>query len=305
VDAPITAVMVSYSSSHVIRDPLRSLKSAADAGLVRCVVVDNSSPDGTADLVARDHPWATLVRSPGNLGYGRGCNLGFERVRSPYVLFMNADVVIDARAIRVLLRFLEDHPQAGLAVPATRFTEIEEFQFVGKTFTPWTLVAEAAGWSGSQSGLRTLRPGEPAFKTDWVCGAVLLARSEAIRRIGGFDPRFFLYFEETDLCRRLKAGGWDIWAVGDALATHFLGVSARQVNKSLSAGDCLSDHYYESRYYYLSKHYGRLAAAASETGELLVKGSRDLLRALLRRPPRHELRNRLKAPVFTWPGRKA
>jgi hypothetical protein len=265
--------------------------------------VDNASPDGTADRVARDHPWVDLVRSPGNLGYGRGCNLGFDRVRTPYVLFMNADVIIGAEAIRELLRFLQTRERVGMAAPATQLDHRDGFQFAGRTFTPWSLLAMATGIRGFQPKQKLVRPGEAPFKTDWLCGAVVLARSEAIRDVGGFDPRFFLYFEETDLCRRMRAAGWELWAVGTASATHFLGLSARHVDTSLVNGECLIDHYYRSRYYYLSKHYGRLAAAASETGELVAKGSRDVLRALLHRPPKHELWNRLRAPLFSWPER--
>lgn len=302
---PVTVVMVSYASSRIIGETLVPLRSAHEDRLLRCIVVDNASPDGTADLVARDHPWVDLVRSPGNLGYGRGCNLGFERVRTPYVLFMNADVIIGADAIRELLRFLESRERVGLAAPATRLGRSDGLQFTEKIFTPWSLVAKATGIRGLQPKRRLVRPGEAPFKTDWVCGAVMLARSEAIREVGGFDPRFFLYFEETDLCRRMRAAGWELWAVGAASATHFPGLSAREVDPALAFGECLSDHFYKSRYYYLSKHYGPLAAAASESVELVAKGSRDFLRALLHRPARHELRNRLKAPLFRWPERIA
>lgn len=305
VGVPVTAVIVSYASSQVIGETLIPLRAAFTAGLLRCIVVDNASPDGTADRVALEHPWVDLVRSPGNLGYGRGCNLGFERVRTPYVLFLNADVIIGPDAIRELVKFLEGRERVGMAAPATQVGRGDSFQFAGKTFTPWSLVAKAAGIRGLQPKLKSVRPGEAPFKTDWLCGAVMMARSRTIREVGGFDPRFFLYFEETDLCRRLVAAGWELWAVGAATATHHLHLSARQVDASLADGECLSDHYYRSRYYYLSKHYGRLAAAASETGELVAKGSRDFLRALLGRPPKHELRNRLKAPVFSWPGRIA
>ena len=302
---PVTVVMVSYRSSRVIGESLAPLEAAWKSGLLRCIVVDNSSPDETAEVVARDHPWVELVRSPGNLGYGRGCNLGFERVKSPFVLFMNADVIIDAAAITTLVEFLKSRGRAGMAAPATQFGRFEGLQFAGRIFTPWSLVASATGIQGLQPKPRFVRPGEAPFKTEWLCGAVILARSQAIRDVGGFDPRFFLYFEETDLCRRLSAAGWELWAVGSALATHYFGLSARQVDKTLSEGDCLSDHYYKSRYYYLSKHYGPLAAAVSEAVELAAKGARDLLRALLHRPARHELRNRLKAPVFRWPERIA
>lgn len=304
VQAATTVVMVTYASSRVIGASLPTLKIAQEDGLIRCVVVDNASPDGTAELISRDHPWVDLVRSPGNLGYGRGCNLGFERVRTPYVLFMNPDVIIDGGAIRSLRNFLETHERAGMVAPATNVGRLG-FQPSGSCLTPWSLVGMATGIPSLQPRQRVARPGDAPFKTDWLCGAVLMARSRAIRDVGGFDPRFFLYFEETDLCRRLRSAGWELWADGAAQAFHHLGLSARQVDPSLTGGDCLSDHFYRSRYYYLSKHYGFLAAAASETAELAAKGCRDFVRAVLHRPGRGELRSRLKAPVYRWPERNS
>jgi N-acetylglucosaminyl-diphospho-decaprenol L-rhamnosyltransferase len=299
---PVTVVMVTYSSSGVIGESLQPLRAAHQEGLIRCVVVDNASPDGTADRIAREHPWVDLVRSPGNIGYGRGCNLGFERVRTPHVLFMNPDVVLGPGSIRVLQEFLQSQERAGMVAPATSVGRFG-YQPSGGSLTPWSLMGMATGLPVLQPRQRVAMPGEAPFKTDWLCGAVLMARSQAIRDVGGFDPRFFLYFEETDLCRRLRAAGWELWAAGTAQASHHLGLSARKVDPLLAAGDCLSDHFYRSRYYYLSKHYGFLAAAASESAELVVKASRDFLRVLLQRPSRHELRSRLNAPMFQWPER--
>ncbi|MBI4566714.1 MAG: glycosyltransferase family 2 protein [Planctomycetes bacterium] len=300
-NVPATVVIVTYASSQTVGNALTALYPAYEDRLLQCIVVDNASPDDTADRVAREHPWVELLRSPRNLGYGRGCNLGFGRVRTPYVLFMNPDVVIGKDAIRELLRFLEAKAVVGIAAPATRWGRGDRLQHAGGSFTPWSVVATATGIRRLQPKLTCVRPGAPPFRTDWLCGAVILVRSEAFRGVGGFDPRFFLYFEETDLCRRLRAAGWELWAVGAASATHFVGSSARHFDPSLGEGDCLSDHYFRSRYYYLGKHYGRVAAAAAEFGELVVKGARDLLRILFLRSPKDELRKRLRAPLFRRP----
>ena len=300
-EAPVTVVIVTYASSGTVGNALESLAAAHEEGIARVVVVDNASPDGTADLIALKHPWVDLVRSPENLGYGRGCNLGFERVRTPFVLFMNADVVIAPDDLRELLRFHQGRDRAGMTAPATRFPWNDLFQPVGDALTPWSMVATASGLPRQAPKRRPLRSGEAPFRTDWLCGAIMLVRSDAFRAVGGFDPRFFLYFEETDLCRRLNAAGWELWGVGAATALHLAGASARQVDTALGLGHCLNDHYFRSRYYYLAKHYGPLAAAVSETGELMAKGSRDLLRAVLHRPAKHELKSRLQAPVFSRP----
>lgn len=300
LEAPVSAVIVTYRSRQVVGRGLEALRPGFESGLIRCVVVDNCSPDGTADQVARDHPWVHLVRSPLNLGYGSGCNLGFQHVRSPYVFILNPDVVIDPASIGRLHRFMEDHPAAGMAMPATRIAS-GGYQPAGGTPTPWSMMAQAVGWGRAPSRQAALLPGTPPVKTDWLCGATLFIRSEAFRKVGGFDPRFFLYFEETDLCRRMRRMGYELWGVGEAVASHEEGASARLVDPAMKPGGTLPQHYFASRYYYLVKHHGRLAAALTEGVDLAFKGLRDLGRGLLRRPGRGELRGRLQAPVFRCP----
>jgi hypothetical protein len=158
---------------------------------------------------------------------------------------------------------------------------------------------EALGWHcGSRSAIQ---PGDAPRCVQWLCGALLLCRTELIQRLSGFDPRFFLYFEETDLCRRAGAAGAELWAVGTAVAEHAGSASTRQAQRDLPEGGYLSEHYYRSRYYYLIKHHGRVAAAATEICELGIKAGRDAARWLLGRAPARELSARLQAPVLRLP----
>jgi hypothetical protein len=157
------------------------------------------------------------------------------------------------------------------------------------------------GRVGASHDARPILPGTAPYATNWLCGAVMLVRSDRYRAIGGFDPRFFLYFEETDLCLRMLQAGFELWAAGDVEATHVGSMSSRKVDPELRDGAYLAEHFFPSRYYYLSKHYGRLAAAAVETTELAFKALRDLARSVLGRPAKRELRTRLKAPIFSCP----
>jgi GT2 family glycosyltransferase len=296
---PVTVVVVTFSSRETIGDALEGLRPGNESGLLNCVVVDNNSSDGTADLVAATHPWVRLIRSPQNLGYGRGCNLGFEGAETPYVLFMNPDVRLEAEALQGLVGFMEGHPRAGVAAPCTRFGG-NRYQEVGGLPTPWSLLAHAAGWPHRERKLPLL-PGSAPFTTDWLCGAILLVRSSLFRELGGFDRRFFLYFEETDLCRRIAEAGFELWAVGSVEAIHSGGHSAQKVDPSIRAGGCIASHFFPSRYYYISKHHGFVAAMATEASELVFDALRDVGRLVLGRPKRGELRSRLRAPVFTCP----
>ena len=223
---PVTAIFVTYNSEDTVGQALDAARDSYDAGLLEAVVVDNASRDGTCEVVATGYPWVRLIRSETNLGYARGLNLGFEGIESPYVIFMNPDAVLPRNAVEKLLAFMESNPDAGLAAPAT-VRENGEYQEVGGLVTPWTFVRNAAGISDGPAGKRPLLPGARPTQTDWICGAIMFLRSRAVRETGGMDPRFFLYFEETDLCVRLARAGYSIWAVGEAVARQCAKGAAR------------------------------------------------------------------------------
>ena len=296
----VTAVMVTYRSKAVVGDALHALEPAVRAGWLRVVVVDNASGDGTAEAVERAHPWAQLLRSERNLGYGRACNLGFREVRSPYVVFMNPDVILRPEALEGLVRHLEAHPKAGAVAPATRLPG-GAWQHWGGLTTPWTILSQALG--RGVRGHRILQGGGASFRTDWICGAIMLLPSALFRELDGFDPRFFLYFEETDLCRRIGRAGYELWALGEAEAAHRGSESARQVDPTLRQGDCLSEHFFRSRFYYLCKHHGRGIAVLAEALELAAKGVHDVWRLLGSRGGGGAWRRRMQAPLFTPPSR--
>ncbi len=296
-----TAVIVTYNSDDTIAANLTAFKTAHDAGLISVIVVDNDSQDETATLVRRDFPWAQLIESRTNLGYGRGLNLGFDHVDTPYVIFMNPDAVLPCEALKVLLDFMEAHPQAGMIGPSI-LRRNGAYQEAGGLLKPSAILRSAAGFSGNPPHRKSIQPDAAPFETDWLCGALLFARTELIRKIGAFDPRFFLYFEETDLCVRVRAAGAQLWAVGQANAFHASNASARKVRPELETGGCLEEHFYASRFYYLWKHHGVLSALLAESGEVLLLGVRDAVRTVLRRGNRGEaLRNRLKGPLFAVP----
>lgn len=120
-----------------------------------------------------------------------------------------------------------------------------------------------------------------------------------IERIGGFDPRFFLYFEETDLCRRALEGGWELWTVGKAIARHIVGASAQTTGERLH-WHAIADHYYRSRFYYFAKHHGLVPAVMADLGEvaaMLLRIPIDMLRG----GENGHVRSRLKAPLLQFP----
>jgi GT2 family glycosyltransferase len=183
----------------------------------------------------------------------------------------------------------------GLVAPAIQ--EGEHVQEAGALTTPATILRQALGLRLRER--RRIRPGEAPFATDWLCGALLLGRTGQLRELGGFDPRFFLYFEETDLCRRMLRRGLELWAVGEAVAVHEGGGSTARSRVDL-VGGCIPEHFFRSRYYYLVKHWSRLIAVPTELAELTVLGVRWVLRRLRGRHV-DDLRVRLRRPILRLP----
>lgn len=263
----VTVVIVTYNSHNTIGAALDGLQPSVSAGLADVVVVDNASQDGTADLVATNAPWATVIRNIENLGFGRGCNRGFAEVKTPYVLLLNPDAVVTPDALTILLKFMDQTPKAGICGPAVR-EDSGALQPAGSLPSPLKIILRPLlpGWASRE--MRHIVPGEPPAQADWICGSVMLLRWNMLTDIGWFDPRFFLYFEETDLCLRARRAGWEIWTVGEAVAKHVNAASAKATKAPMIWGT-LSEHYFQSRFYYLIKHFGWPTAILVESGELL------------------------------------
>jgi N-acetylglucosaminyl-diphospho-decaprenol L-rhamnosyltransferase len=298
-EAPVTAVMVTYQSAATLGPALAALRQSYDLGLLHCVVVDNASQDDTPSLLAREGDWAKIQLETINHGFGRSCNIGFAHVQSPYTLFVNPDATVEPDAIRTMLAFLEANPHVGIIGPATNVggEGREHFQHTGPRPRPLSVLQRQVG-RFAPTNLHPIKPGCDAFRTGWVCGAVLMIRTDLMRQLGGFDPTYFMYYEEMDLSACAEDLGYETWAVGAALAHHVGGASSSEDDGRVHG--CIASHYYESRRHYLIKHFGWLLATATELAEaglLLLLTGIDLLRGRgLRR-----IRPRLQSGWFRRP----
>ncbi|HWM44578.1 MAG TPA: glycosyltransferase family 2 protein, partial [Burkholderiales bacterium] len=291
-----TAIIVTYQSARTIGRALAAARRCHDAGLLDLVVVDNASSDATREILAREAGWARVVLEATNHGFGRGCNLGVEHVRSPYTILINPDAVVEPEALRSMLEFMEQRPNAGIVGPATLCGNNDELQPTGPYPTPWSTLRDALPSLGRSSAVPIV-PGSAPMRTGWVCGAILMIRSALMRELGGFDPRFFLYWEEIDLCLRAERAGFENWVLGSALARHVVGASS---SGGPRVGASVARHYFQSRYYYMAKHHGWLVATAAELAEFALLGMKSLLDALRGRGLQR-LQPRLQAPLLSLP----
>lgn len=301
---PLTAVIVTYQSAGTLDLCIDAVKRGYDEGLLSCVFVDNGSSDGTIDMLReRASPWAEVLLTGVNNGFGRGCNIGFERVATALTIFINPDAIVEPDAIRTMLHFMEKSPGVGIVGPAILEGQAGSeytMQATGERMTPRKLLAAAMPLMRQPAISYPIVPGTAAARTGWVCGAVFMIRTELMARLGGFDPRFFLYWEETDVCKRAEDLGYEICALGAAVAHHIGGASSSA--DSTRIGGCIARHYFQSRFYYMVKHHGWLSATLAEAGEFILLTMRSALEvARGRRAER--LRSRMQAPLFSQPKR--
>ena len=260
-DAPAVAVVVvSFNAREALVACLDSL--ARDAGSrLETVVVDNASDDGSAVAAAERPDPPRVIANPDNVGFSRACNQGMRATTAPLVLFLNPDATVTKGAIGVLAGRLDDQPDVGAVGPLTRQPDGTVQVSTGPDLT----------LSGERRqrrlvlGVRdrapeALRKAAAAHAhehdADWVSGACLMARREALEAVGGFDEAFFLYEEDADLCRRLRAAGWRVVFTPAAEVRHELGRSMEQ------APERARHEYHRSHLLYYRKHNGPLALGA-------------------------------------------
>lgn len=233
---------------------------------VQTVVVDNASTDGAPSTIS-DLP-VTVLALTDNRGFGAGCNAGAAKGAAPYLLFLNPDATIDDDSLGRLVSVLDENDVVGLAAPrilepdgSLAFSQ-RRFPRLRSTYARALFlhrIFRRAGWADEL--VRDPSAYEISGSPEWVSGAAMLVRRTAFEQIGGFDERFFLYCEDKDLCRRLRAAGYDIRYEPGATARHRGGESAPRAG--------LLPVLARSRVTYARKHWGRVTASLEIAGVAL------------------------------------
>ncbi len=223
----VSALVVSRNSKEELLQCLKAFFASADVP-VEAVVVDNDSSDGSPAAVTDEFPQATVLVQSKNLGYGRAANVGLERCQGRFVLLLSPDVTVDPQGVGRMADFLLTRPDAGAVGPRLLLANGKLDPDARRAFPiPSTLFFQTVG-------LSKLFPKSPRFgrhnmghvadtdvhEMDAGTAACLMLRMSALDRVGFFDPRYFMFGEDLDLCYRLKLGGWKIFYLPSAGATH-------------------------------------------------------------------------------------
>lgn len=271
--AEVVAVVVNYNAGAELRRALQSIVDELSDRSWEGIVVDNASADGSGAIATEFGPQISLVRNAENVGFGKAVNQAAAVSHAPMLLIMNPDCRLMSGSLARLESELVEN--AGCAVVGPRilnpdgsnqgsargdpdmmtglFGRASRF----RRWLPWLPVSRRNVVPDDHAG-----PADGSVAVDWVSGACMLVRRDAFERAAGFDERYFLYWEDADLCRRLRGLGYHVRHVPGAVAVHRVGHSSRGVRLSALRA------FHESAYLYYTTH---LAPGARHPKRLLAR----------------------------------
>ncbi|MDP2637834.1 MAG: glycosyltransferase [Candidatus Levybacteria bacterium] len=268
----ISTIIVNYKVEKEVLLCVSSILRSKIKEKIEIIVVDNDKGSNLERSLAEKYPGVKYVMSPRNLGYGAGNNLGVKFSAGEYILFLNPDTLILDDAVYELFEFLNKHKTAGVVAP-----------LLMKNENPYSL--QGSKKLGVIEGiialsfLNRLIPNNPIsnryFLKDWnkksvqevdvVPGTAFMIRRSIFEKIKGFDDNFFLFFEEFDLCKRVRELGYKIFIIPQAKVSHIWGASTRKSDLNIKK------IFENSRFYYFKKHYGLISACIVEVFSRLSK----------------------------------
>jgi GT2 family glycosyltransferase len=223
----LSIILVNYKSSGYLASCLASIKGSFNKNNYEIIVVDNSPMDGSCRLLQDKFPNILLIENIDNMGFARAVNQGSIRAKGKYLLVTNPDIIFSPGSIGKMLILMETHRDVGVLLPklinpdgslqfsCRTFYDFATILFrrtpLGKIFPDHRIIRQHLMMDWNHDELR---------EVDWGLGACMMVRREALKGQKLFDERFFLYFEDVDLCYRMKEEGWKVVYYPGAVITH-------------------------------------------------------------------------------------
>jgi hypothetical protein len=256
----ISIILVNYNGSRFLYDCLDSLNKFVDEYSCEVIIVDNFSDDNSMVIVEDNFPSFKLICSEKNLGFGKANNLALSKTIGKYLLFLNTDTILIENTPKIMFDYLEGNVSVGVAGSRIAFADRTYQLSCGKSPN---LVVEF--FDKIQYGLDNKwhqifskvydKKYASVQEVEWLTGACMMMRRDVFEQLEGFDENFFMYFEDKDICKRVKELGYKVVYYPKTSIIHLLGGSSHGVKKSVNR------YYRESQLYYYEKHLGRFQTA--------------------------------------------
>jgi GT2 family glycosyltransferase len=281
----LTVILVNYNAGHLFDRLFSCLSAASGDLLIQTILVDNASQDNSVATLQANYPAVELIENQVNVGFGRANNQALPLVRGRYVLLLNTDAFVSPDTLVNTYRFMEQNPQSGI-LGVKLVGDDGSLQPSCRYFpTPWNVFVATNGLAGLFPNTRLVDDmrwdHNGTRECVWVPGCFYLVRKEVIDQLGLFDPRFFLYYEEVDHCRRARQAGWKVSYCGDTKIVHIGGESAKTKSAITKVSRQIAVLEVESELLYFRKHFGLLGLVASvalTASGALLSLAKDILR---------------------------
>jgi N-acetylglucosaminyl-diphospho-decaprenol L-rhamnosyltransferase len=259
----VDVVIVNWDSGPLLRQCVAALDRSTIAQKLRVVVVDNASTDASLDGLSAIRVGLHVIRNVRNEGFAAACNQGAKAGHAPYLLFLNPDANVNPDAIDKSISYLSRPDLVGTGILGIKLTDRD-----GRVRRCCARKPSIASLLLQSMFFDQLLPwlAKPHFMTDWsheetgevdqVPGAFLIIRRRIFEALAGFDERFFVYYEDVDICARARARGWSVVHFADASAEHLGGGTTESIKGRRMV------YFASSKVAYSHKHHGLLAAAA-------------------------------------------
>ena len=253
----LSIVIVNYNVRDLLVDAIESVIAASDGLEVEIIVVDNASTDGAMELLAREYPDVHRIRLERNIGFGGANNRGIEVARGEYILLLNPDTVLEEETLREMRRFMERTPRAGVATSKILRPDGSLEPGARRGFpSPWSAFARISGLSRIFPNSRLFgayhqswNDPDETHRVEAISGCFMFFRADLLKSLGGFDPDFFMYGEDLDLCRRVELADREIWYHPATSIVHLKGEST-----SRSSLDSIR-MFYDAMVIFAEKHF--------------------------------------------------
>lgn len=280
----LTIIIVNWNVKELLRDCLTAVQNSRGSLSLQVIVVDSASSDGSAAMVAAEFPWVTLLACPENVGFPRGNNLGIAKADGRYILLLNPDTVVLDEALSKMVAYLDTHPDVGV-VGAQLLNGDGTVQSSRRRFPTLTTAFFESTWLEKIAPPNLLRryyvrdlPDDQTGDVDWITGACMMLPQPVVAAVGGLDEAYFMYSEELDWCRRIKAAGWRVVYLPTAQVIHYVGKSSEQAVVARHI------NFQRAKLRYFRKFHGRAAAGTlrlflllNYCWQLILEGMKGLL----------------------------
>jgi GT2 family glycosyltransferase len=258
----LSIIVVAWSIKDVVAECFTAIARSEDHLRKELIYVDNGSTDGTVAMVKDKFPHTLIIESPTNLGFVKANNLAYPQTRGKYILLLNADAFVGKNTLQESVNFMEQRRDCGIL--GCRLVDRDGVMQPSARYfpTPWNLFLTKLGWINNQKawlkGIDNLQQDHSQIiECDWVPGCYLMVRKAIIEDLNDclLRPDFFMYFEDTDICLRVKQKGWQVIFYPNEVI-HLGGVNSAKLTEVTAKGKQIEKYNLESEFIYFRKNYG-------------------------------------------------